>query len=140
MLMFIIGFVYGSLMEWAVHKFLFHDLGKKKSSYFAFHLRKHHINCRRNENVDRNFSEREIPGILFLLLTHLPIYYFVPMFYYALVLYGLLFVLIHNFTHIWPELGKKYVPWHWDHHMGKDQNSNWGITNPLFDHIFGTRK
>ena len=139
MIMFLLGFVYGSLMEWAVHKFLFHDLGKKKNSYFAFHLRQHHINCRRNGNIDRNFSKREIPGIIFLLLTHLPLYYFIPTFYYALILYGFLFVLVHNITHIWPEIGRKYVLWHWDHHM-VHQNHNFNVVLPIADYLFGTRK
>jgi len=139
MLFFSLGFVYSSLMEWAVHKFLFHDMGKKKDSYFAFHLRQHHLNCRRNENIDRNFSKREIPGIAFLLLVHFPIYYFIPMFYYALVLYGLLFVVIHNIAHIWPQFGKRYIPWHWDHHM-IHQNHNFNVVIPIGDYLLGTRK
>ncbi len=32
------------------------------------------------------------------------------------------------------------MPWHYDHHMGKDQNSNWCVTHPLFDMVLGTRK
>lgn len=137
--MFLLGFLYGSVVEWAVHKFLFHDMGKKKGSKFSFHIREHHVNCRKNGNIDRNFSKREIPGVLFLLLTHLPLYFLLPNFYYALCLYGTLFVLVHNFTHIWPELGKKYVPWHWDHHM-RFQNHNFNVVLPIADYMFGTRK
>ena len=137
--MFILGFVYASIVEWAVHKYLFHEVGKKKGSHFSFHIREHHINCLKNGNVDRNFSKREFPGILFLLLSHLPIYYILQPFYYALCLYGVLFILIHNFTHIWPQAGKKYIPWHWDHHM-RFQNHNFNVVAPIADYLFGTRK
>jgi hypothetical protein len=80
-----------------------------------------------------------LPGILFLLLAHLPLYYLLPYFYYALCLYGVLFILIHNFTHIWPQVGKKYIPWHWDHHM-RYQNHNFNVVAPIADYMFGTRK
>ena len=137
--MFLIGVVYSSLVEWTVHKFLFHDFGKKRNSYFSFHLREHHINCRKNENVDRNFSKREIPGIAFLLLTHLPIYYLIPTFYYAITLYGVSFVIIHNLVHFWPKMGKKFIPWHWDHHM-VHQNQNFNVVLPIADYLLCTRK
>ena len=137
--MFILGFVYASVIEWAVHKYLFHEVGKKRGSKFSFHIREHHLNCLKNGNIDRNFSKRELPGILFLLLAHLPLYYLLPYFYYALCLYGVLFILIHNFTHIWPQVGKKYIPWHWDHHM-RYQNHNFNVVAPIADYMFGTRK
>lgn len=137
--MFILGFVYASIIEWVVHKFLFHDMGKKRGSRFAFHIREHHAECCKNNNLDRGFSKREIPGIAFLLLTHLPLYYIIPMFYYALSLYGVLFIVMHNITHFWPEFGKKYIPWHWDHHM-RYQNHNYNVVLPIADYLFGTRK
>ena len=31
------------------------------------------------------------------------------------------------------------MPWHYDHHMGLDQDQNWCVTWPLMDHLFGTR-
>ena len=52
--MFILGFVYASIVEWAVHKYLFHEVGKKKESRFSFHIREHHLNCLKNNNVDRS--------------------------------------------------------------------------------------
>ena len=35
--------MYGSMIEWLVHKIAFHRWGKKKNSMFAFHLRDHHV-------------------------------------------------------------------------------------------------
>ena len=137
--MFLLGFVYSSIVEWAVHKYLFHELGKKKNSKFSFHIRAHHVDCRKNGNHDRKFSQREIPGILFLLLINFPIIFFHSSFYYAMCTYGALFIIMHNVSHIWPQFGKKYIPWHWDHHM-KYQNHNFNVVAPIGDYIFGTRK
>ena len=47
---------------------------------------------------------------------------------------------MHQRGHLNVEWGKKNMPWHYDHHMGKDQDANWGVTNPFWDIIFGTRK
>ena len=33
----ILGLVLGNLIEWVVHKYFLHDLGKKKASLFSFH-------------------------------------------------------------------------------------------------------
>ena len=34
---------------------------------------------------------------------------------------------------------RRWAPWHYDHHMGKNQDANWCVTFPLWDHILGTR-
>ena len=135
--MFLLGFVYSSIIEWVVHKYLFHELGKKKESRFSFHIREHHVDCRKNGNHDRKFSHREIPGILFLLLINYPVVFFLPSFYYAMCTYGALFIIMHNISHIWPQFGKKYIPWHWDHHMG-NPNKSWGVVLPIMDGLTGT--
>ena len=36
-------------------------------------------------------------------------------------------------------MGKKYVPWHYDHHMGKNQDANWGVTTDWVDKLAGTK-
>jgi len=46
---------------------------------------------------------------------------------------------MHRKSHLDVEWGKKWMPWHWDHHMGRDQNANWGVTLPLWDYALGTR-
>ena len=35
---------------------------------------------------------------------------------------------------------RKAIPWHYDHHMGKNQNMNWCVVHPLADLIMGTRR
>ena len=51
----------------------------------------------------------------------------------------MLYLLIHNISHKYPEFSKKYIRWHYDHHMGKNQNKNWCVTYPLADYLLGTR-
>ena len=74
---FSLGLLYGNFVEWFVHKYLFHGLGKKYKSVFAFHLREHHIKSRKDNFLDSAVTTRENLGIIGLLLTHLPIYFFV---------------------------------------------------------------
>jgi hypothetical protein len=136
-LMFFAGIVYANFIEFAVHKYLFHGLGKKRNSIFAFHLREHHINVKKNNFADKRFSTRELIGIPVLLLTHLPLYYIAPSAYAALVLYGALFIIMHNLQHSYPEFSKKYFWWHWNHHM-RNQNKSWAVVIPIFDIFFGT--
>ena len=36
------AYVYGGFLEWALHKYVLHGLGKNKKSIFSFHWHKHH--------------------------------------------------------------------------------------------------
>jgi hypothetical protein len=44
-----------NVVEYSVHRYLFHGFGKKKNSIFAFHLREHHLIARKNNFVDVKF-------------------------------------------------------------------------------------
>ena len=46
----------------------------------------------------------------------------------------------HKRSHEDPEWAREHLPWHYDHHMGRDQNANWCVTHPFFDYVMGTRK
>lgn len=46
---------------------------------------------------------------------------------------------VHKRSHLDPEWGYKYLPWHYDHHMAPDQDKNWCVTFPLWDYVMGTR-
>jgi len=137
--MFILGLIYGSFIEWGVHRYLFHELGKNKNSIFAFHLREHHINCINSQNEDDRFTLRENLGIAALALLHLPALFLSPSFYCGIVVYGLAFIICHKLIHKNAEWGKKWFPWHWDHHMAH-QNHNMNVVMPLADYVLGTRK
>ena len=137
--MLILGFVFASFVEWGIHKYLFHGLGKKKDSIFAFHLREHHRNCLRNNNKDGRYTFREFLGILFLLFITFPLFLLSPQFYGGLVVYGVLFLFVHKIVHTNVELGRKYFSWHWDHHM-KYPHYNMNVVVPIADYILKTRK
>lgn len=136
-LMFVLGILYGNLIEFVVHKYLFHGLGKKKNSIFAFHIRNHHMRARKNNFIDSRFSINELVGIPVLLATHYPIWLYSPSCYVGICLYAILFVVVHNFIHHYPKIAKKYFWWHWNHHM-RNQNKSWAVVIPIFDIFFGT--
>jgi hypothetical protein len=35
---------------------------------------------------------------------------------------------------------KRYLPWHYAHHLGNIEDGNWCITWPLFDFLMGTKR
>jgi hypothetical protein len=133
----LLGFLYGCLFEHVFHRYIFHGFGKKKTSFFAFHLRSHHLNARRDEFRDVRFSLNEMIGVPFLALTHLPLYFISPILYFSICTYAIAFVIIHNICHRYPTFTKKYFWWHWNHHM-KNQNKSWGVVCPLIDILAGT--
>lgn len=130
-------------LEWAIHRFVLHGLGKKKGSIFDFHWRVHHRKSRRNGFKDDDYirlggSWKEILGILVVGLAHLPLASIFPMFYATMWIMGLLYYHVHAYSHKDPEWAKQWVPWHYSHHMGRNQNSNYGVLSPWFDKLFGT--
>ena len=136
-LLFFAGIIYANVVEYVVHRYLFHGLGKKKDSIFSFHLRDHHLTSKRNDFIDRKVSSVEAIGLPFLLATHVPAFFISPAFFFGLVVYAVAFGVLHNYQHRNPEFTKKYFPWHWDHHM-RNQNKSWGVVMPLTDLITGT--
>jgi hypothetical protein len=68
----ILGLVLASLLEWVVHKYFLHNLGKKKASLFSFHWGVHHRQARKNKFLDPTVSAREIIGVLLLCLVSSP--------------------------------------------------------------------
>lgn len=146
--LFLLAFVYANLLEWVIHKYLFHGLGKNKKSLFSSHWNIHHKLCRKNDNADATYNEfppnptvkQELTSLFVLVLLHIPLLFFSPFFFGSLVYFTARYFYIHRRCHTDVEWGKRNFPWHYDHHMGKDQDANWGVTNPLWDHIFRTRK
>ena len=135
--LFFLGIFYANVVEYVVHRYLFHGLGKKAGSVFAFHIRGHHLTARKNEFIDLKVSTNEVVGLPFILLLHLPFLWWSPVFFAALVMYAGAFIVLHNYQHRNPEFTKKYFWWHWDLHMG-NQNKSWGVVLPLMDFIIGT--
>ena len=75
-----------------------------------------------------------------VVVGHLPLLPMAP-FFTATVWYSTArYYYIHRKAHLDPHWAKEHVPWHYDHHMGRDQNANWCVTHPFFDIVMGTRK
>ena len=136
-LLFFVGFIHGSLIEYLVHRYLFHGLGKKKDSIFAYHLRDHHLVSRRNDFIDNKLTVHEAIGVVFLVALHVPAFFLSTYLFAGIAFYALLFVVLHNTMHKTPGLAKKYFWWHWNHHM-KNQNKSWNVVLPIFDLLTGT--
>lgn len=132
MLLFLLGFIYGSFFEFFVHKKLLHGLGKKSRSPLSFHLREHHIISRKNFFYDLRPSRKESIGIFIFMLCHLPMFYISSMLCLGMASYAFLYLVIHNLLHRNPDFAKKYFWWHWNHHMS-NQNKSFNVVLPLAD-------
>jgi hypothetical protein len=134
------GLFYGNFWEWTLHKYVLHGKSAKTNkSLFSFHWTSHHRICRKNNNHDSTLYLREIVALTVALSFHLPLLYLSKVFYCTLVYCALNYYFKHRKAHKDIEWCKKHMPWHYDHHMGSNQDSNWCITQPWFDHIFNTR-
>jgi hypothetical protein len=143
----VFAYLYATFAEWVMHKYVLHGLGKNKNSWFSFHWYYHHKSCRKNHYLDENYNKilslpvrREILGLYALLVIHLPLYYMLPYFYYTLVVCVIRYFYVHQRSHLNPDWAKKHIPWHYEHHMGKDQDVNWGVTTDIWDVILNTKR
>ncbi len=139
--------MYSHILEWVLHKYVLHGLGKNKKSRWASHWHAHHKSSRKNDHYDVDYSKgifdvsvrSEILGLLALGILHIPAILISPLFYFTLVVCAIRYFQIHKKSHLDPEWCKKHLPWHYDHHMGKNQDANWGVTTDWVDRITGTR-
>ena len=83
-------------------------------------------------------SRFEIYSLLMVSVIHIPVVFFFPIAYATLVFCLLGYYLVHRKSHTDIEWGKKWIPWHYAHHMGIDQHKNWGVRLPIIDIIMKT--
>lgn len=143
-----IGIATAHVLEWAVHKHVLHGLGKRKGSFFAFHFRDHHQVCRRNEMADDmykgsvlqwNAAGKEMALLVAGGVATLPLVPFAPFFSITVMACGARYFILHRRAHLDPNWAREHLPWHVDHHMGPDQEQNWGVTMEWVDRLLGTR-
>ncbi|MCX7997773.1 MAG: sterol desaturase family protein [Leptospiraceae bacterium] len=148
MLGIVAGLVYANAMEWVIHKYLLHEDGRKKGSFWRFHYSEHHKNARQHNFIDPDYEKsllewnaqsKEALALVVGAGIHLPLFPLAPGFVSAVWFSIGYYYYVHKRSHQEPEWGRKHLPWHYDHHMGKNQDANWCVTFPLFDHIMGTR-
>lgn len=141
--------LYANFLEWSIHKYVLHGLGKKKGSFWSFHWHAHHQQVRRNDYVDVDYKDtifqwngqsKEILSLIGIAIAHLPLALISPSFVLTLLYTNINYYRVHKKSHLDPEWARKHLPWHYDHHMGKNQDSNWCVTKPWCDYLFGTRE
>lgn len=144
-----LGLIYGNAAEWFVHKYLLHGLGKNKKSFWSFHWHNHHKNARRDDMVDADYEKpltldsppgKELYSLIGAAIMHVPLLLVAPWFTITVWYCAFNYYRVHKKSHKDPEWARNNLPWHVDHHMGKNQDMNWCVTRPWFDIIFRTRE
>src|SRR6185437_17002534 len=100
-----VALLYSNFFEWAVHKWVLHGLGKKRSSFWSFHWIDHHNHSRKNGFVDPDYLEKpfhkwdaqskEIIALWFAAVIHLPILLLSPLAYATLMYTGFRYYYVH---------------------------------------------
>ena len=143
------GWVYGHLLEYSIHRFLLHGPMKRRGKIFSFHFAQHHKNSRRNKFRDDDYkrplelgnaANKELLSLALLSILHTPLAFYMPWFFCMSMISLASYYYHHYRGHKDPNWAKNHIPWHYDHHMGKDQDSNYGVRSDFFDKIFNTRK
>jgi hypothetical protein len=144
-----LGLAYTNVAEWLLHKHMLHGLGKDKANFWSFHWHEHHRESRKHDMFDPQYVRsvftwspqgKEALALVASALVHVPILPIFPFFTLTVWYRTLRYYQLHKRAHLDREWCKENLPWHYDHHMGRDQNANWCVTHPWFDHIMGTRK
>lgn len=143
-----LGLLYANAGEWFIHKYVLHGLGKKKGSMWSFHWSEHHRASRKHGFADRDYERslfgvhaqsKELIAVAALMLAHAPLWGPAPWFTATVWYAALNYLRKHKKAHLDPAWAKRHLKHHYDHHMGLDQDQNWCVTRPWFDHVMGTR-
>ncbi len=143
-----IALAYTNAAEWLIHKHILHGRGKKKSSFWSFHFHEHHRASRQNAFRDTDYERspfawnaqgKEVAALGVALAAHLPLLPVAPFFTLTVLACGANYYRVHERSHLDPEWARAHVPWHYDHHMGPNQDANWCVTQPWADRLMGTR-
>ena len=144
-----LGMFYQNMGEWLIHKHLLHGRGKKKGSFWNFHFFEHHRASRTNDMIDDDYhrslfgwhaQSKEAAAVLVATVAHLPLLPVAPFFYLTFAAGNLRYYRLHKKAHLDPAWAREHLPWHYDHHMGPNQDANWCVTRPWFDNLMGTRE
>lgn len=138
-----LAWLYSHVFEYLTHRYVLHGRGKLMK-IFKHHFSHHHKVSRKNEMYDSDYLNLwkinfENSSLFLAAIIHLPVVFFFPYAYFTLVGCIFSYYLVHRKAHVDVEWGKKWLPWHYEHHMGKNQHVNWGVRLPIFDYVFKTR-
>ena len=142
-----IAMLYANAFEWWAHKHLLHGLGKKTHSFFAFHFFDHHRAARKHGMRDDGYANGVFGGapqrkeallLAGLVVVHVPLFPVAPFFTATVAYSAVNYWRTHKRAHLDPAWAEEHLPWHVEHHMGRDQDANWCVTHPFFDKVMGT--
>ena len=143
----ILAWIYSHVLEYLLHKNLLHN--PKSKAWFKFHFGDHHRQARSFYMLDKKyvkekwwhwFKDDEVIGLSILAILHGPLFFFFPYAYAVLIISAIHYFVVHQWAHRGHHWARKWLPHHYDHHMGKDQHSNWGVRSAWVDEMVGTRK
>ncbi len=143
------GVLASNATEWFVHKYFLHGLGRVKNTFWAFHWHEHHNLVRKHGGYDPDYEQpltggwngqtKEVAALIASVIVLIPTAFLVPGFFLGAAYSSLNYYIKHRKSHLDPEWARQNLPWHYDHHMGIDQDCNWCVTRPWFDWVMGTR-
>lgn len=146
---FISGLIAGNAAEWYFHKYLLHEDARQKDSFWRFHWAVHHKTVSQSEFNDPDYQKtifemwnphsKEAFSLAAGAVAVAPLFPVAPGFTMGLWYTMGNYYRVHRKAHENPEWARKYLPWHYDHHMGRDQEQNWCVTFPFWDYVMGTR-
>lgn len=134
--------------EWYAHKTWLHEYPTRhRNSPFFTHIR-HHKRARLNGFTDVGYREsmwrdqemfNEKVALLGLCAVFTPAAPVAPFFTLGIYYGAWQYWRKHSRAHLDPDWARAHLPWHYDHHMNRNQNANWCVTRPWFDYLMGTR-
>ena len=138
----IFGWIYSHIFEYFAHRYILHNYKIFKPA-FKNHFKLHHGVSRKNDMYDEAYknlisSKFELISLSTITILHSPLIFYLPWFYGMLIFSVFTYYILHKKAHTDVAWGKKWLPWHYAHHMGKNQNINWGVRLPLVDKILNT--
>ena len=144
-----LGLVTANAVEWCMHKYVLHEAGRDRNSFWAFHFHEHHRVVRQHDFHDPNYQRfplgahaqgKEAWSLIAAGVAVAPLFPVAP-FYVATLWYSAAnYYRLHKKAHENPEWAREHLPWHYDHHMGRNADANWCVTKPWFDYVLGTRE
>ena len=144
MLQVAIAWAYSHVLEYCLHRWLLHNRNRK--TWFRNHFGNHHRIARKNMMLDSKSldvvqvtGDPEVKGLIVLAGVHMPVAFLWPFGYAVLVISSFTYFFVHRRAHQDFRWARERLPWHYDHHMGKNQNMNWGVRLPWVDWLMGTR-
>ena len=144
LVLFFLATIYSLVFEYMAHKYILHNYKNFKTA-FKNHFKIHHGTSRKNKMYDEGYeniisSYFEIISLMIIGVIHLPLIFLSYSFYAFLIFNMCHYYYVHRRSHIDVAWGKKNFPWHYEHHMGKNQNINWGVRSPIIDKLLGTSR